>query len=161
MDCKPKSNFDEFVMGQTMGKMHIVSVHLWLEHLLVECLQVVVPDPNPLFRDRGVSFSLLVSLCEAHKIVDGAAVQVLRTINRLRNKCVHDLKYNPNDDNWRELDQEIQRVCPDMRELREVDSLRRFSDHLEEIAIAMGALRPFASAGDADNGQPLRDPPAQ
>lgn len=142
---EPESNFDKFVMGQTMGKMHVVSVHLWLEYMLTECLKKVVPDPKPLFRDRGISFALLVSLSEAHQVINKPLAGVLRKINSLRNKCAHELQFDPNDDEWTALDKEIELIISDMQELRGVDSLRRISDHIEGIAIRMGAIEPFSA----------------
>lgn len=142
---EPKSNFDKFVMGQTMGKMHVVSVHLWLEYMLTECLKVVVPDPKPLFRGRGLSFAQLVSLCEAHQIIDKSLARVLRHINGLRNKCAHDLEFNPKDDEWSMLDKQVEFIVTDMQELRDVDSLQRLSDHVEHIAIEMGALKSLSA----------------
>lgn len=144
MDGGPESNFGRFVMGQTMGKMHVVGVHLWLEHLLAQCLKTRVAHPKPLFRDRGMGFAQLVSLCEALQIVDTPLAEVLRTVNRLRNKCAHDLEFNPGDNDWRELAAEVRRVLPDMPELADVDSLRHLADHLENKAIALGAMKPFA-----------------
>jgi ribosomal protein S12 methylthiotransferase accessory factor YcaO len=134
-----ETNFDKYVMGQTMGKMHVIAVHLWLEHLLVECLKVVVPNPAPLFRDRGMGFAQLVSLCEAHKVVSKALADILRRVNALRNKCAHQLTFNPHDAEWSALEQAIDEVAPSRGNDTGVDSLRRLADHLEEIAAAIGA----------------------
>lgn len=142
---EPESNFDKFVMGQTMGKVHVVSVHLWLEYMLIACLKKVVPDPKPLFRDRGIGFALLVSLCEAHQIVDKPLAEVLRKINRLRNKCAHELHFEPSDGEWTELDREIELIVPDKENLQGVDSLRKMSDYVEGIAIRMGAIESFSA----------------
>lgn len=100
MSDNAESNFEKYVMGQTMGKMHVIAVHLWLEHLLVECLKVVVPNPAPLFQDRGMGFAQLVSLCEAHQVVSKALAEILRKVNGLRNKCAHQLTFNPHDAEW-------------------------------------------------------------
>jgi len=137
-----ESNFDKFVMGQTMGKFGVISVHLWLEHLLAQCLRVVVPNAEPLFRDRGMGFAQLVSLCEAHEIVDKALAETLRMVNALRNKCAHQLTFNPSDADWRALDNAIEKVAPRISNDEEDYSLRRLADLLEQKAIEIGAIEP-------------------
>jgi hypothetical protein len=137
-----ETNFDKYVMGQTIGKMHVISVHLWIEHLLIECLKTVVPNPSPLFRDRGMGFAQLVSLCEAHQVVSNSLAEVLRKANGLRNKCAHQLTFNPDDTDWLALDKAIESVVPSRGGDNGVDSLRRLADFLEEKAIAIGALAP-------------------
>jgi hypothetical protein len=52
-----ESNFDKYVMGQTMGKFHVTSVHLWLEHLLALSLRVVIPNPEPFWPWRELPFA--------------------------------------------------------------------------------------------------------
>jgi len=140
-----ESNYDRYVMGQTMGKLHVVSVHLWLEHLLVECLKVVVPNAAPLFRDRGMGFAQLVSLCEAHEVVQRPLAEILRKVNALRNKCAHQLTFNPSDADWRALDQAIERVAPRTANGEEDYSLRRLADLLERRAVEIGAAIPNAA----------------
>jgi len=90
-------SYDKYVMGTTMGKSLVISAHLLLEHLLVRCLQVVLPSPDALFRDRTISFSMLVSLCEAHRVIDSDLSRILRMVNGIRNKCAHKLVYHPSD----------------------------------------------------------------
>jgi|GEM_PF-5498742 len=136
-----ESNFDKYVMSQTMGKLSVISIHLWLEHLLAMSLRRVIPNAEPLFRDRGVSFSLLVSLCEAHKIVAGPLAEVLRKVNSLRNRCAHQLTFNPREPDWAALRAAIDKVVGPAAEPDEgVDALRRLADFVEARAIAIGAL---------------------
>src|SRR5438067_11263713 len=84
-------------MGQTMGKSMVISVHLWLEHLLLLCLRIVVPDADALFRDQGFSFPQLVALCEGHRVFDRLLDEILRRVNALSNMCAHDLAFAPSD----------------------------------------------------------------
>ncbi len=140
-----ESNFDKYVMGQTMGKMHVIAVHLWLEHLLIECVKVVIPNPAPLFRDRGMGFAQLVSVCEAHRVVSETLADALRKVNALRNKCAHQLAFSPHDAEWSTLDQAIEKVAPSRGDDRGVDSFRRLAEHLEAIAVGVGAIAPSAA----------------
>jgi hypothetical protein len=136
-----ESNFDKYVMGQTMGKFHVTSVHLWLEHLLALSLRVVIPNPEPLFGDRGVSFSLLIGLCEAHQIIDSPLAEALRKLNAIRNKCAHQLMFNPREQDWAALSAAVDRVVPpDGGE--DKDALRRLAEFVEQKAVAIGAIDP-------------------
>jgi hypothetical protein len=80
-----------------LGKSQVIAVHLLVEHLLIRSLYSVLPNPDALFRDRTPSFSLLISLCEAHDVVSSDLADVLRTVNSLRNKCAHKLVFHPSD----------------------------------------------------------------
>jgi hypothetical protein len=140
-----ESNYDKYVMSQTMGKFNVISVHLWLEYLLVQCLRCVVPNAEPLFRDRGMGFAQLVSLCEAHEIVDKPLAETLRKVNSLRNRCAHQLTFNPGDEDWQALEYAIGKVAPRQEGSEEDYSLRRLADHLEKRAVEIGALPPTAT----------------
>jgi hypothetical protein len=134
-----ESNFDKYVMGQTMGKFSIISVHQWLEHLLALSLRVVIPNPDPIFRDRGIGFALLIALCEAHQIIESPLAEVLRKVNSLRNKCAHELTFNPREPDWDALRVAIDRVVGPADD-DEASSLRRLADFVEQKAIAVGAI---------------------
>jgi hypothetical protein len=132
--------FRLYVMGQTMGKFSVISVHLWLEHLLALCLRVVVPDPDPLFRDRGLTFLVLVSLCEAHQVVDAPLADVLRRVIALRNKCAHQLTFNPMAPDWNAIGLSIDAIAPG-RVGDDDDSLRRLAELVQGRAIVIGAIQ--------------------
>jgi hypothetical protein len=138
-----ESNYDRYVMGQTMGKFGVISVHLWLEHLLALCLRVVIPDPDPLFRDRSLGFPHLVSLCEAHQVIDRPLADLLRKANALRNKCAHQLMFQPGDSEMDAFTIEIDRIAPPAE--AGAYPLRRLADLLEQRAITIGALKPNAA----------------
>lgn len=149
-----ESNFDKYVMGQTMGKFGVISVHLWLEHLLSQCLRVVVPNAEPLFRDRGMGFAQLVSLCEAHAVIDKNFADTLRLVNALRNRCAHQLTFNPDETDWRALDTAVERIAPALSKGDDDYSLRRLADVLEQKAVAIGAICPIPtkkSSGTPDH----------
>jgi hypothetical protein len=98
-----ESNLRKFLGTQELGKMIVISAHLWLEHLLLQSLRAVIPNAGALFRDRSVSFPLLISLCEAHEVIEAPLADVLRRVNALRNKCAHQSSFNPNDSDWNAL----------------------------------------------------------
>jgi hypothetical protein len=104
------STFDRYVKGTTLGKSEVIAVHLLLEHLLVRCLYAVLPKPDALFRNRTVSFSLLVSLCEAHCVFNSDLAEVLRKVNSLRNRCAHRLVFHPPDVELTSLYREVLKV---------------------------------------------------
>jgi hypothetical protein len=149
-----ESNYDRYVMGQTMGKFGVISVHLWLEYLLAQCLRAVVPDADPLFRDRGIAFPQLVSLCEAHRVLDKPLADILRNVNALRNKCAHQLTFNPGDQDWKALAAQIEKVVPESEREAGEGPLRPLADFLEKKAIAIGAIK--GSSGSAEQLTPSR-----
>ena len=137
-----ESNFDKYVMGQTMGKFHATSVHLWVEHLLALSIRRVIPNPEPLFGERNISFSLLVALCEAHRVIDLPLAEALRKLNSVRNKCAHQLMFNPSEQDWAVLSAAIDRVAPPPERGEDVGSLRRLAEFVEQKATALGAINP-------------------
>ena len=108
------STFSKYVGGTTMGKSEVIAVHLLVEHILIRCLHAILPDPAPLFRSRAPSFSLLVSLCEAHCVVSHKLAGILRALNSLRNKCAHSLTFDPSNE-------ELDRIMTQLIELDGVD----------------------------------------
>lgn len=135
-----ESNYDKYVMGQTLGKLSVISVHQWLEHLLALSLRAVIPDPDALFRDRTLSFALLVSLCEAHRIIEAPLAEALRKVNAFRNKCAHQLSFEPD---WRSLRVSIDAALPapaGAGDDDDIEALRRLAEHLEAKTTALGAL---------------------
>lgn len=136
-----ESNYDKYVMGQTIGKFGVISVHLWIEHLLAQCVRVVVPNPEPLFRDRAAGFSLLVSLCEAHQVIDAPLADILRKVNALRNKCAHQLMFNPGEADWNEVHAATEKLAPDTCSLEGEDPLRQLAELVEQKAVAIGAIQ--------------------
>ena len=106
------STFDKYVGGATMGKYEVIAVHLLVEHFLIRCLYKVLPNPDPLFRSRTPSFSLLICLCEAHCIVSPDLAEILRVVNSLRNKCAHKLVFDPPDIALNQLLSSLRKVNP-------------------------------------------------
>jgi hypothetical protein len=136
-----ESNYDKYVMGQTMGKFGVISVHLWLEHLLVLCVRTVVPNPEPLFRDRGISFPLLVSLCEAHQVIDAPLADILRKVNALRNKCAHQLTFNPREPDYQAIHIATEQLVPAGAQSEGEGPLRLLAELVEQKAIEIGAIQ--------------------
>ena len=137
------SNYDKYVMGTTMGKTLLISVHLLLEHIMVRCLHAVIPNPNALLGSRTISFSMLVSLCEAHGVLDSDLSRVLRMVNTIRNKCAHELAYNPSDSELRNVRDALRRRNADefaaAEDQEEDDCLQLLCGLLEERATELGA----------------------
>jgi hypothetical protein len=75
-----KTNFEKHVTGVNPVISYVISSHLWLEHLLVRCLHTSIPRPEALFRDRGVTFAILISLAEAHAVIERDFADVLRCV---------------------------------------------------------------------------------
>jgi hypothetical protein len=92
-----KTNFEIHVTGANPVITYVVSSHLWLEYLLGRCLSTSVPRPEVLFKERGVTFAVLVSLAEAHGLIESDFAEVLRRVNGLRNKFAHRLAFEPTD----------------------------------------------------------------
>lgn len=109
---KMLDSYDKYVMGTTLGKSHVISVHLLIEHIMVRCLHVVIPNPDALFGSRTISFSMLISLCEAHDVVDSELSRILRMVNGIRNKYAHMLEYHPSDSELRNIKDALRRRNP-------------------------------------------------
>jgi hypothetical protein len=136
------SSFDKYVRGTTLGKSEVIAVHLLLEHILVRCLYAVLPKPDSLFRNRTLSFSLLISLCEALSVFDAGVADILRKVNALRNKCAHRLVFHPSATELEELYSSLWKISPTdpaAEEEEEADPWPLLWDLLERRAIELGA----------------------
>ncbi|MCI5123573.1 MAG: hypothetical protein D3925_03625 [Candidatus Electrothrix sp. AR5] len=90
-----ETNFSKTVLDANPFIAYVISNHLWIEHLMILCLQNVLPNPDAIFRSRCPSFALLVNLCEAHRIIEPDFANVLRKVNALRNKFAHRMSFEP------------------------------------------------------------------
>ena len=90
-----KSNFERLVTRTDRPIAFVIANHLWIEHILIECLRVSLPRPAALLDPRSPPFPLLVDLCEAHGILEPDFAVVLRKLNALRNKFAHNLAFKP------------------------------------------------------------------
>ncbi|MFY9573242.1 MAG: hypothetical protein WAV20_17730 [Blastocatellia bacterium] len=138
-----KTNYYKFVASQKMAKSILIAGHLWLEHVLVRSISAILPNHDALFKERSVNFHMLVSLCEAHGIIEPPLAVALRRINALRNKCAHRATYELLDD------PELNALWSSVREIGDANTLPELSDFdgaieatailLERRARAVGA----------------------
>jgi len=82
-------------MGAKRPITLVVANHLWIEHILTECLRKSLARPSALLDRRSPPFPLLVALCEALGIVEPDFAEVLRRVHALRNQFVHKLAFEP------------------------------------------------------------------
>ena len=128
-----KSNFEEHVIDASPVITYIISTHLWIEYILVRCMETVLPNPDALFKNQVPSFHLLVSLSEAHDIIAPDFANVLRKVNALRNKFAHRLDFEP----------PLAEVEALLRALREMDEFFHVSllpGSEREMALALASI---------------------
>jgi hypothetical protein len=152
-----ETNFHKFVAAQKMGKSLVISGHLWLEHLMVRSVVAVLPNPNALFRERSVSFHMLVSLCEAHGIIEIPLAGALRSVNALRNKCAHQANYNPTDSEMEGLQSSLQGVHQDAAAEAKPSGWEAGWNALETIAKLLEDRARTVGATDLDAILPSHD----
>jgi hypothetical protein len=146
-----KSNLRKFLGTQELGKIIVISGHLWIEHVLLRSLRAVIPKADALFRDRSVTFPMLVALCEAHEIIEAPLADVLRKVNALRNKCAHRASFNPGDSDWNALRASLEpfKHSPDMTDL--VSDMKDWDEEpLHTIAALLELRAKAVGATDID-----------
>jgi len=150
-----QTNFEKHVSGANPVITYILSSHLWLEHLLVRCLHAAIPRPEALFRDRGVTFAILVSLAEAHAVVEPDFATVLRRVNALRNKFAHRFAYES-------TDEEIEGLQRALREMKQPFLMSLVPPSEREMALAFASICGFLErraralgATDIDPAEPI------
>ena len=131
-----KTNFEKHVTGANPVITYVLSSHLWLEHLLVRCLHAVIPKPEALIRDRGVTFAVLISLSEAHAVIETDFAEVLRCVNALRNKFAHRLAFEPNE-------AEIENLQRALREMRQPFLMSIVPPSEREMSLALASICGF------------------
>jgi hypothetical protein len=131
-----KTNFQKHVTGANSVITYVLSSHLWLEHLLVRCLHTVIPRPEALFRDRVVTFPILVSLAEGHAVIERDFAEVLRRVNALRNKFAHRLAFEP-------TDTEIEGLQRALREMKQPFLMSLVPPSEREMALAFASICGF------------------
>jgi len=158
-----KTNFREAVVDANPIIPYLISTHLWLEYLLICCLEVVLPNPEVIFGSRNPPFRLLVDLCEAHRVLSADFANVLGKVNALRNKFAHRAMFEP------KLE-EIKGLIKALREMEDpflvssaltdehemAIALTAISRYLEEIARDLGAENIGAANHPLPFDTPLR-----
>lgn len=136
-----QSNLTRYINGQRMGKSYLLAGHLWIEHLLVRSLVAVLPRPEALFHARNPSFHLLVSLCEAHGIVEPQLAEALRLINAMRNRSAHQANYHPSDAEFAVVRKALEQTGEDLAKFPDEwgEALEAAAELLERRARAVGA----------------------
>lgn len=144
------SSYSKYVGGATLGKLEVISAHLLVEHILLRCLRKVIPNPAPLLDARTPSFSLLVSLGEAHRVLSADLAGVLRLLNTLRNKCAHRLVFDPSEEDSLQILAALQRIVPPDSDLLQKHSepLPLLCEVLEQRANELGASDAMTGRGD-------------
>lgn len=79
----------------TDPKLHILIVHLYVEHLLERLLATKLKSTRALFGKNGFSFEKKVLLVEALGGLNAQRLDSVRKLNALRNACAHKFKYHP------------------------------------------------------------------
>jgi hypothetical protein len=141
-----KTNFVRYVSGANRIITYVVANHLWMEHILLRCLDTVLKKPQALSRNGHPSFSALISLCEAYGFIEDDFANVLRKANSLRNRYAHRLAFEPEAREVRKL----LKACASMRQPFLIDrtpptqrsmmrALAGISGYLERRALEIGA----------------------
>jgi hypothetical protein len=143
------SGLNRFLDSQPLRKLVVVSAHLWLEHLLLRGLYAVLSNPNALLREKGIGFPLLVSLCEAHGVIDTRLADLLRRVNSLRNKCAHQAQFNPGESDWNALRAALQ-PFRHHKELQQLDNVSDWDEPLYAIAVLLESHVRAVGATDLD-----------
>lgn len=86
----------EEVAAATDPKLHILIVHLYVEHLLERILSTKLKSTKALFGKNGLGFDKKVLLVEALGGLSPQRLDSIRKLNGLRNDCAHKFKYHPN-----------------------------------------------------------------
>jgi hypothetical protein len=77
------------------AKLHILVVHLYVEHLLERLLSVNLKKTDHLFGKNGLSFEKKLLLVESMSSLNAQRIDGIRKLNTIRNDCVHKFMYNP------------------------------------------------------------------
>lgn len=147
-----ETNLQKFLDGQQLSKLVVVASHLWLEHLLLRSLFAVLPNADVLRREKGVGFPLLVSLCEAHGVIEPPLADVLRRVNALRNKCAHQASFKPTDRDWENLRAAVQPLMGSAAAGPDVPGESDYDEPLHLIATLLETRARAVGATDLDLG---------
>jgi hypothetical protein len=150
-DYSERTGFEAHVTGANHVITFVLSAHLWLEHLLIQSLRAVVPNPDAMFRDRGMPFPTLVALAEAHSVLEADFADVLRRVNALRNKFAHRLAFEPTDN-------EIADLLTALRDMKAPFHLSYVPASEREMALALSSICGFLERRARELGAADLDP---
>lgn len=77
------------------ARLHILVVHLYIEHLLERLLSVNLKKTDRLFGKNGLSFEKKLLLVESMSALNAQRIDGIRKLNAIRNDCAHKFMYNP------------------------------------------------------------------
>ena len=90
--------YKQEVESATDPKLHILIVHLYVEHLLERYLAVNLKTTKRLFGKNGLSFEKKLLIVEAMGGLTPQLIDSIRKLNALRNGCAHQFQYKPTDE---------------------------------------------------------------
>jgi len=90
----------------------------------------------------------LVSLCEAHRVIETPLARVLRGLNALRNKCAHQAGFEPSELDWEALRAALSEMDPGTDRDRRVPDSPDSNDPLELIVALVESCARRAGATD-------------
>jgi hypothetical protein len=76
-------------------KLRLLLSHLYVEHLLERFIGSKLKSINGLFGHNGLTFEKKVCLAQSIGVLSDQRVDAIRTLNALRNSCVHEFRYQP------------------------------------------------------------------
>jgi hypothetical protein len=87
--------YKDEVAAASDPKLHILIVHLYVEHLLERYLATRLKTTKTLFGKNGLTFEKKALLVEALGGLTPQRIDSVRKLNALRNDCAHKFKYHP------------------------------------------------------------------
>lgn len=127
------------VIGGDNALPVILGTHLAVEHLLIEWLALVLPDPRALFPRGGLRHHQILRLSNALGLIGDDLAAALHELNRLRNGYAHRLRFGADREALSPLFRSFQRLgTPLLRPDIDLDSLSEF-----DVKVATGASLAF------------------
>ena len=94
-NAKELALYKQEVSAAKDPKLHILIVHLYIEHLLERYLTAQLKTTKRLFGKNGLGFEKKLLMIEAMGGFSPQQIDSIRKLNALRNDCAHQFKYQP------------------------------------------------------------------
>lgn len=129
-------------------KLHILLVHLYIEHLLERLLATHLRNSKKLFGMNGLTFEKKALLAEALGSISAQRLDSVLKLNGLRNSCVHKFKYKPGENEVDEFARTLGKMYTTLKGRSEGDSVLLL---FQACALLSGEL--LRITVDAENGE--------
>lgn len=103
--------FDKTLKSTPKTVVAVLRVHLLSEHYLERLIMTFLPLGKKFLKNTYLSYSIKLDLVSSFDIIDERIILSLKNLNKIRNRCAHNLDMEITNDNVESIGSYFKNVC--------------------------------------------------